>query len=233
MAKKILTISDIARLSGVAKSTVSRVLNNSGFVSPETKAKVNAVIEQYNYVPNAQARSLSQSQTNMIAVFIGDMSNQYFSELFRGIESEIISSRFFPVVCTSTNKIRQELYVDEMLKRRVSGAIFASSDIYNKEKLEFFASQVPCVSIQTYLDNVPIIGVDDVEGGYNMGKYLLSMGHRKFGYIHGRNFTSLDDRFQGFKRALREAGIPEKDLHVEYTEIEYRGYLAAKRRWKK
>ena len=227
MTKKILTISDIARLSGVAKSTVSRVINNSGFVSPETKARVNEVIAQYNYVPNAHAKSLSQAQTNTIAVFIGDMSNQYFSELFKGIESEIIPSKYFPIICICTNQERLELYLDEMLRRRVRGAIFASSDVFNRIKMDAFVEQIPCVSIQTYLDDVPIIGVDDFNGGYEMGKYLLSMGHRKFGYINGRYFKSLEDRYQGFIKALNEAGISEDEVHVKYTDREYRGRKAA------
>ena len=76
-----ITISDIAKMANVSQSTVSRVLNNSGYVKDDTKKRVEMIIKELNYTPNAIARSLSKSETNTIGVIVPDITNSYFGEV--------------------------------------------------------------------------------------------------------------------------------------------------------
>lgn len=115
--KTYLTIDDIAAMAGVSKSTVSRVLNNSGFVSEKTRTKVMDIVEANHYIPNSMARELGRTSTQSIGIFIGNISNSYYSEILSGAEAAINRSAFFPFICVVSNERREEFYVQEMLKR--------------------------------------------------------------------------------------------------------------------
>ena len=121
----MLTIKEIAELAGVSKSTVSRVLNNNGYVGEETRQRIEKVIKEQNYTPSAAAVSLSKQETNTIGVIIPEIDNAFFGEIIKGI-TEIADQQDFSIICCDTqNKAEKELRALKMLEQqRVRGILF-------------------------------------------------------------------------------------------------------------
>ena len=119
-----ITITDIAKQSGVSLATVSRVLNNSGYVKAETRARVLTVIKETNYTPSAIARSLSKNETNTIGVVVPDITNSYFGEIIKGI-SEVAEALNLNIILFNTDdNLEKELKALDLLKgQRIQGVI--------------------------------------------------------------------------------------------------------------
>ena len=106
--KKKLTIDDIARLANVSRSTVSRVLNNNPNVNEAKRKRIMDIIDEQHFVPNSMARNLGTGSTRTIAIFVGEITNQYFSEIIRGAEEVAISQGYFPLICLIQNPVREQ-----------------------------------------------------------------------------------------------------------------------------
>lgn len=225
--KNYLTIEDIASMAGVAKSTVSRVLNNSGFVSEKTRKKVMDIVEAHHYVPNGMARDLGRTTTKSIGIFIGDISNQYFSEILAGAEAVINRSSFFPFICLVSSERREEFYVREMLKRRVSGILFASATIHNPTLIAQLLHSTCAVSIQTDIPDVQRIDCENFSGTYRIIRHLISLGHRRIAFInsYGQGFV-LKQRLQGYHQALADHKIPFCPDYLKTADRASSGYQA-------
>ena len=207
--KTYLTIDDIAAMAGVSKSTVSRVLNNSGFVSEKTRTKVMDIVEANHYIPNSMARELGRTSTQSIGIFIGNISNSYYSEILSGAEAAINRSSFFPFICVVSNERREEFYVQEMLKRRTSGILFASMTIYNLDAIAQLLRSTHAVSIQTDIPHVPRIDCENRLGTQRIVEHLIALGHQKIAFLTFQNPTMvLSQRFEGYSRprVLRLSG---------------------------
>ena len=225
--KAYLTIEDIAALAGVSKSTVSRVLNNSGFVSDATRKKVMRVVSSHHYVPNGFARDLGRTTTKSIGIFVGDISNQYFSEILAGAEAVISRSAYFPFICLVSNARREEFYIREMLKRRVSGVLFASTGIYNPDMITQLLQTTSAISIQTDIPGIPYIDCDNLGGTYRIIQHLISLGHERIAFINSFGETSvLEHRYQGYCNALSDHGIPLNPQYVRRADRTSNGYQA-------
>ncbi len=229
MSEKNLTIRDIARLSGVSKSTVSRIINNTGYVKESTREIVEKVISEHSYTPNISAKELSLSRSDTIGIFIGDISNQYFQEILRGAESVISGSSYFPFICLAGTERRQNLYIEELMKRRVAGVIFSSAYIYDEDAILGLVNSTRAISVQTDIKGIPNIDIDNYSAAYEMGQLLISKGHRKIGYIDSYNtIHSLSERLRGFKDALRDGGLDEGSLVCTVTDSRYHSRDAAR-----
>lgn len=225
MADKDLTIRDIARIAGVSKSTVSRVINKQYGVNEKTRIKVEKAIIEYSYTPNNTARELSSSRSDSIGIFIGDISNQYYQEILRGAESVISHSSFFPIICLTASPRRQALYIEELKQRRIRGMIFASSYIYDNESMSALLNSTTAVSVQTDLPGIPKTDIDNFAASYDIAKYLIDKGHREMGYIDSYNqIDTLKKRLEGFQKALSDHGIPVSSLHYVVSDENYHGY---------
>ena len=102
-----LTIKDIAKEAGVSKSTVSRVLNGTGYVREETKRKVEEVIKRYHYTPSSIARNLSRKESNTIGVLIQEVGNPFFAELLEGITEVLDENNLTMFLCDTDNDVRK------------------------------------------------------------------------------------------------------------------------------
>ncbi|MBQ6003690.1 MAG: LacI family DNA-binding transcriptional regulator [Clostridia bacterium] len=229
MSGKNLTIRDIARLSGVSKSTVSRIISNTGYVKEATREKVENVINELGYTPNVSAKELSLSRSDTIGIFIGDISNQYFQEILRGAESVISDSSFFPFICLAGTEKRQKLYIEELMKRRVAGVIFSSSFIYDEEAISALVNSTKAISVQTDIKGIPNIDIDNYSAAYSIGRLIAGNGHKKIGYIDSYNtIHSLSERLRGFRDALKDSGLNEDSLIYTVTDSNYLAFDAAR-----
>ena len=211
------TIYEIAELAGVSKSTVSRVLNDSGYVSPHVREKVVQVVKDTGYKPSSVARSLSKGKSYSIGVVIPEMGNSFFGEIIRGIAEVTDEMGWSLICCDTSNSIKKE---DKALmalsNQRVRGLILTPAEERNKkerEKLEKSLSELeaPVVLLDRHLKGSSLSGVfyENEESGYLATKELIKAGNKTVGIITGDlKLQIARERFKGYARAMKEAGLP-------------------------
>lgn len=216
-----ITIRDIAAKSGVGVGTVSRVLNGSPKVLEETRQRILRTIAELNYVPSATARGLSRGKMMTIAVVVPYFTSPAFVERLRGIEQVTAESEYDLVIYNvETSSKRDQYFTSVPDPKRFDGVIIISLPP-REEDLGLFASDMPIVFIDVNGSEYTALNriiIDDVRGAYMATDHLLSLGHRRIGFLGDTPrtsflFTSGRDRYQGYRKALEEAGVP---LHPEY-----------------
>ncbi len=213
----MITIKDIARLSGVGIATVSRVLNNTGSVSPETYRKVMKVISEYNYIPNSSARNLKTTSSNQIALLVKGFSNPFFQEMIAYIKHDI-SLRGYTMMLHDLQNVQNELdFAIQERRNNNTMAVILLGGNFNYTQKQFEDLQIPCVLLtisskcekeRQYFSSVI---VDDELEGFKATEYLISLGHRRIGFVYyneGDKDTPNELRYQGYLRALKEHDIP-------------------------
>ena len=231
-----ITIKDIARKSGVGISTVSRVINNTGYVSDEVRQKVMKVVKDCNYIPNASARSLKVNDSRNIAILVKGITNPFFNKMIRVIE-EKAALRGYPLIIQNVDDHVNELdlAISEAKSRNLCGVILMGGTFgYSAER--FTQLGIPCVLVTVSAsEDIPLtlyssVKIDDEKEGYRATEYLLSLGHRNIGFIYDPPSDKLTPnrlRFMGYRRALDEHGIPfDPGLVAGNTDAPfYSGYL--------
>jgi LacI family transcriptional regulator len=216
-------MADIARRAGVSTSTVSRVINATVPVDPETEARVREAIRALHYRPNLLARSFRQRVTHTIGLLVPDNSNPFFAELARAIEDVGFNEQYNVILCNSDlSEAKQSHYIDVLLDKRVDGIILTSSGLISGETAVDTAARireahVPFVLIDRDLGEYPVdqILVDNHQGGALAGHHLIGLGHRRIACVVGpSDLTPSAGRIAGFRGALAEAGIELPDALV-------------------
>lgn len=243
---------EIAKIAGVSRSTVSRVINNYSNVPPNTKEKVLKVIREYNYVPHASARMLRGKKSKTIGLVIVDFKksseihkiydNVYFGPFTTAV-IDYADKKGYNVLVTTVYKISDYKKVREIFySKTISGAIFigVKNDDPDIKRLIDEKFKVAIVDQEIKDDDEGfnksiIVNMDNVGGAYEATKYLIDLGHRKIAHITGdMDKYSGFARVDGYKRALKDAGIPF-DAHfvVKGNFIEESGYNAIYKLFKK
>jgi len=227
--KKPLTINDIAKEAGVAKSTVSKVLNEQRGVSQETRRKVLKAVKKLNYHPSVIARSLKSKRTKAVGLILPNIINPFFPAILKGVEDTAIENGYVVVFCDSDDrKEKESLYFQIFENRWVDGIIF-SGITGDKQEEKYIRSihekGTPVVlidrEIEDYFTNVVMI--DNKRAGFDATSYLLKLGHRKIGCITGpQNIKIFVKRLEGYRRALEKYNVDfnpdlveEGDLSIE------------------
>ena len=214
------TLKDVARETGLTVSTVSRVLNNRGYISKEAREKVYEAMKKLNYQPNEVARSLSKQTTNTIGVILPHIDHPYFSRLLSSLETAAYLNEYKLMVFNSNERDDKEVKYLEMCRGiRVAGIILCSGtvDVHRFEDLG-----VPLVTIERFLESgTAAIECDNRQGGRMVAKHLAEKGCRKVVYLSGENAEPMpaDDRALGFAEVCRQEGLDCLDLE-EHPEID-------------
>lgn len=175
----MITINEIAKRAGVAKSTVSRYLNN-GSVSEKTKNKIAAIIEETGYQPNLYAQSLKAQKSNMIGVIIPRLNSASTNEALSGIDFLAKKLGYEPVILNSNLMVENELKNIHILNnQKVDGIIFFAGELTPEIIKAIKESTTPVVVIGQELEGVDSIIHEDYNAGQTMGEYVGQMGHRK------------------------------------------------------
>jgi LacI family transcriptional regulator len=226
------TIRDVAKLAGVAPITVSRVINNSDYVKQETRARVEAAIDELGYVPNMLGQSLRFKQTMTLAVVITDITNPFWTTVTRGIEDIAQANGYSTILCnTDESEEKQEQYLQMLLRRRIDGILLVPAS--NKAApIKLIKKQnVPVVLMDRQVPDVDVdvVRSDTEEGAYLITTHLLSLGHRQIVMLAGPQSVSTSvDRVNGYRRALRDAGLPESTESIFFGEFtQETGYTMA------
>lgn len=205
------TIRDVAKKARVSISTVSRVINDTGYVSAETRRRVQAAMQELHYYPNEIARSLKRRNTNSIGLALTDISNPFFGEVAQAVE-QAARDRGYSLLFATTgdDEEQEEACLDLFLEKQVDGIVwFGPSDVRKLEEVTSIR-RVPVVVI-TATPGPPQLNsvyVNDARGAYEAVAHLIRLGHRKIGYIAepDRPGTS-QERLRGYEWALKDFGV--------------------------
>lgn len=219
------TLKDVAKETGLTVSTVSRVLNNRGYISDETRQKVYDAMKKLNYQPNEVARSLSKQTTNTIGVIVPHIRHPYFAELISNLENQAYINKYKILLFNSQEKNEKEWeYLEMCSSNRVAGIILCSGTVGVEE---FQGLNVPLITIERYLENgTASVECDNLQGGRMAAKYLIEHGCRKLVHVSGvhGNAMPADDRAAGFVEVCLQNGVEYKVAETEptqYNNLEY------------
>jgi LacI family transcriptional regulator len=207
-----VTINDIAKITNVSKSTISRVLNESGPVSEHTRNVVVKAIKSLNYHPNEIARSLSLKKTHTIGLIVEDIRNPWYAQACWFAERIFRKDEYRTVICNADNDPEQEGYLLNMMKfRNVEGILCIgmqedATGILNFKSREDIPIALVDREIKGY--NIHTVNFDNVYGGQLVVDYLFSLGHTEIAFLTS-GFTDAErSRQEGYIAAFRNKGIP-------------------------
>jgi LacI family transcriptional regulator len=204
MSKRRVSIEDIARRAGVSHSTVSRALRDNPLISPKVREEIKQLAREMSYVPNAIAQSLLSSRTNTIGVVVTSIADPFFAEVVEGIEQVARPAGLSVVLSTSHRDLEQEIAaIDNFHRRRVDGILVADSRISKQH-----TKQLTQIAVEMFHS----VAIDDRLGAKLAVEHLVSLGHTSIGYLGvGDRSRSNQQRLEGYRIALAEAGLPQID----------------------
>ena len=207
-----VTIKDVARRSGVSPMTVSRVINESERVRPETRRRVERAISELGYVPSRLARGLSRQRTGTLAVIVPDVANPFFTMVVRAAEEVARRADYRVILCDTRADLNVERdVVEELIAHRVEGIVIAPVDNRSSSHLrrldKFGVRSVLVDRTVPDVDCDAVIG-DSVGGARQLVEHLISLGHSRIGLIvESDEVSTARDRRRGYEAALEAAGI--------------------------
>lgn len=216
------TINDIAKKAGVSLATVSRVLNNSGYVKEETRTKILDAIKDLDYTPSAIARGLSKNEVNTIGVIVPDITNSYFGEIIKGI-SEVAEEQGLNIVLFNTDdKLEKELRALNVIKeQRLRGVIMTpifGGDEFNSQyfnTIESLSMPIVLVAADIKYSTFNGVFVDNIKGGFEATNLLIKEGHEKIAIITGLlSSERAIHELIGYKKALTLNNIRTRDEFI-------------------
>nr|7FF4_A Chain A, Transcriptional regulator, LacI family [Ruminiclostridium cellulolyticum H10]7FF4_B Chain B, Transcriptional regulator, LacI family [Ruminiclostridium cellulolyticum H10]7FF4_C Chain C, Transcriptional regulator, LacI family [Ruminiclostridium cellulolyticum H10]7FF4_D Chain D, Transcriptional regulator, LacI family [Ruminiclostridium cellulolyticum H10] len=216
-------IFDIARMAGVSKTTVSRVINNQPGVREETRIKVQEAIKKLNYVPNHAARSLVSRKSGVIGVVLNEFNASVYLKLANYLEKFAYNYNYNVVFCSSNDNYESKSrYVQYFTGGAADGLILFGSDTRDKELVKrILKTGFPLVLIENYFNDINVndVIINNFSGAVNAVNYLVGLGHRKIAHITGNvNHRAALERLNGYIRALNENGLAYSKEYVINTD---------------
>lgn len=213
-------LEDVAKLAGVSRTTVSRVLNNRGYIGDKTREKVYQAMETLDYHPNEIARSLFINKTNIIGLIFPTTNNPFYAQMIYHLENNFEALGYKVLLCNSGGRVDKERAYLDMLQRHqvdgiVAGAHNRGIEIYEKTKL-------PIVSIDRYLaPHVPVVSSDNYAGGILATSLLLEKGCKHIIHINGPIDleTPANLRRKAYEDIMKKNGLPYLTYEISETTI--------------
>jgi DNA-binding LacI/PurR family transcriptional regulator len=206
-----MDIRTIAQLAKVSIATVSRTINRVNTVNPELAKRVWEVIEQFDFVPNTQARALVSGRSKLFGLLVSEITNPFFPELIQGFE-DIAVENGYEILVSSTNHdpARMSHCIRRMLERKVEGVAIMTFGIEQPLLDQLAKRRVPLVFIDVGPDRpgVSVLKVDYYHGIRQAVQHLASLGHRNIAFVSGpMRLHSAQSRLAAFTRSIRDCGI--------------------------
>lgn len=214
------SLTDVAKRAEVSIATVSRVINNSDKVVPETRRIVEKAMEELGYQPNRVARRLRQrgGKRHLLGLIIPDIQNPFFAELSRGVEDVAYANQFAVMLCNSDENLKKEkFYLDVLRSESVDGIILPPIHERDPVVYKLIEDGIPVVTVDRSLSQCTTdkVEVDNRRGAHEAVEHLIKLGHRRIGLIAGRlNVSTSRDRKQGFLDAMAAHKLPVSEAYV-------------------
>lgn len=233
-----ITIKEIAKLSGVSEATVSRVINNSAPVNEETRKRIEQIIKDNNFTPNAVARGLSKKQTNTIGVLIPDISNPFFCEVIKGISSVAAENGLNIILCDTNENQQKEIdFLNNLKQEQLKGIIItpiSDANEFNSDYtnlLEGMNEPITLIDRDVKYSNFDGVFIDNIKGGFDVTSAFIQEGHEKIAIIAGPTTSKPGrDRLMGYKKAHIRNNILLNDDLIYYGDFSLQsGYENAKK----
>jgi DNA-binding LacI/PurR family transcriptional regulator len=210
---KPATLADVARLAGVVPMTVSRAINQSGYVSAEVRERVLKAVDELGYRPNILARQLKGQRINAVGVLLPDIANPFANELLIGIKEVLDAAGYTAFITTSGGSVEKEsAALQSFVDHRIDGLLVATrgSGLGDKALEQIAAQHVPIVTVgrPVTMEGVDCVSANHYQGAYEAVTHLIERGHRRIGYIGiAKPGSPTPRRFDGYKAALAAADI--------------------------
>lgn len=223
---------DVAKISGVSSATVSHVINNTKYVSPELKERVLQAINKLDYKPNIVARSLVTKSTKHVGILVNDITNPYYGEIAQGMEEIAQQNGYMVSLCMASGNA--DSYISSIMQRQMDGLFIATvCNKFSREQIQQLSNMnVKIVNDQYSIGSSVYFNYSGAID--NLVKYFADMGHKRIGLLSGLDIKSNDPRYKNYKDAVQKYGLDSDDnLVVEgmfpYNTDFYSGYEAMKK----
>jgi LacI family transcriptional regulator len=211
MQERDVTIVDVARHAGVSITTVSHALSGNRPVAEATRTRIERAIQELGYRPNAFARGLRTERSHMVSLIIPDITNPYYPVLARGMQDALLAGDYQMFICSADGRKEQEQkFLSDSLERRADGIAVAAFATTARLLAPALRTSTPIVSIGPTIQHASVdcVRTDDVAGSRDATRYLVDKGYDPIGMIGGPpGMSPSDNRLEGHRAALREAGI--------------------------
>jgi len=233
-----ITINDVAKKCRVSPATVSLVVNNNPRISKQTRDKILKVIKEIGYYPNITAKGLVTKTTKTLCVVVPQIShifsNPFFGEVLSGIYDCAANNGYKILLEVATYDFcLAKKYLQLFKEKAIDGMLYVGSTLKDTYLIDIEKENLPFILVGSYFPdgkgpNLSYVIGDNITGGYLATKHLIELAHKKIGFITGHfKVISARDRFLGYKKALKEAGIPfDKSLIAKADFDEQTGYQA-------
>lgn len=251
----ILNSKEIAKMIGVSRSTVSRVINNYPDIPAATREKVLKAIKEYNYYPNSSARRLVGMKNSTLGIFVVDIKdneqphhviennedllydNSYFSPFINAFIDQSNKTQYYVLVSTIYSSDELWKIQSAFCEKRIDGGVIIGSNENEYKKIlkvlnkDFILAVIDIKVTEENKDKATYINLNNSKGALDATNYLINLGHRNIGIITGDlNKFSGNVRFDGFKQALSQKGIPLVQDYIAYGDFtENSGYVGMKK----
>ena len=210
------TIKDVANLAHVSVATVSRVINNKGYVNDETKDLVLKAIDELHYIPNELARSLFKKHSRMIGVIMPHMTSYYFAELLEVIENITLEHDYHIMVCNSKDDWKREsIFLKVFQQYNIDGIIIISN---TSRITDYQGLNIPIITIDHKLsESIPSVSSKNYEGGKIAAEKLASTGCKNIIHFRGPSvLPTVQARSRGFDTVLNKTNIAYKNRDLDF-----------------
>ena len=210
-------IKDVAKVAGVSPTTVSRVLNNRGYISEETRKKVYDAMEEINYYPNEIARALLNNRTYFVGVIVPTVTSPFHGEVVEQIEYYLSQKNYKMLLCNSKNQMDTEkAYIDMLRRNQVDGMIVGT---HNAVVETYSKLKMPVVGIDRYLgEHIPVVSCDNYAAGQMATRHLIDKGCQHILCIRGNSKLKMpgNNRSQAYIQEMEKVGLPQMILEVPF-----------------
>ncbi|GIM28859.1 LacI family transcriptional regulator [Clostridium polyendosporum] len=220
------SIRDVAKKANVAACTVSRVLNNSGYVAPETRRKIEQAMEELNYIPNELARSMFRQKVGIIAMLVPNILHPFFSTLASDIEKELYQKGYKLMLCSTGDDVNRERdYMETLKSNIVDGVILGVNNLDLKEYNDF---NKPLIMLDYVVSSkIPVVTSNHKLGGELAARKFIDSGCKNVVHICGKQTREVLS-YQchiALEKMLHERSVSSKSIEIDWNDFDFEGYL--------
>lgn len=216
---KRATIDDVAREAGVARSTVSKVVNRTQKLSPATEERVWKAVSKLGYQASPHAQVLSTGRTWALGMVILDILNPHFTALVKGAGQVASEKNYTVLLADAEENPKREHQLILSLRARTDGLILAGSRLSDQEIASLHSPEQPIVTVGRRIPGVPSVTVDEYTASLQLTGHLIAQGCKRIVYLAGPPFWVNQERERGYRDALAQAGLPTQVLGLTSPDL--------------